>query len=84
VFDRVVALAYSEHDDQKYIIVFYDGEYTDKKELKEACDNNLPYYMVPKEFHYLESLPVNKNGKIDKRKLVDWRRLVYGKNESEM
>lgn len=82
--DRAVALAYSEHDDQKYIIVFYDGEYTDKKELKEACDNNLPYYMVPKEFHYLESLPVNKNGKIDKRKLVDWRRLVYGKNESEM
>jgi amino acid adenylation domain-containing protein len=81
--DRVVALAYSDYNDQKYIIAFYDGKQVDKNELKKACNNNLPYYMVPKEFHYLEVLPINKNGKIDKVKLTDWRRTTYGKNDTK-
>jgi acyl-coenzyme A synthetase/AMP-(fatty) acid ligase len=80
--DRAVALAYSDYNDQKHIIAFYDGKQLDKNELKKACNNNLPYYMVPKEFHYLEALPINKNGKIDKVKLVDWRNSSYGKNEN--
>jgi len=81
--DRAVALAYSDYNDQKYIIAFYDGKQLDKNELKKACNNNLPYYMVPKEFHFLETLPINKNGKIDKGKLADWRRSTHGKNENK-
>ena len=71
-----------DYNDQKYIIAFYDGKQCDKNKLNNACKNNLPYYMVPKEFHYLETLPTNKNGKIDKGKLLDWRKSVYGKNEN--
>jgi amino acid adenylation domain-containing protein len=80
---RAVALAYSDYNDQKYIIAFYEGKQLDKNELKNACSNNLPYYMVPKEFHYMEVLPINKNGKIDKENLADWRRSTYGKNEKK-
>jgi amino acid adenylation domain-containing protein len=80
---RAVALAYSDYNDQKYIIAFYEGKQLDTNELKNACSNNLPYYMVPKEFHYMEVLPINKNGKIDKENLADWRRSTYGKNENK-
>ncbi len=80
---RVVALAYSDFNAQEYIIVFYDGKLLDKKNLISACEKNLPSYMVPREFHFMDSLPVNNNGKIDKSKLIDWRRQVYKKHESK-
>jgi|TARA_B100000315_G_scaffold1158_1_gene1062 amino acid adenylation domain-containing protein len=82
--DRVVALGYSEDAEQDYIIIFYDGKCIDRNILKSACVANLPSYMVPKEFHYIDSLPVNQNGKIDKRKLADWRRSMHRKDRDKV
>ena len=37
--------------------------------LKSQLDNLLPHYMVPSRFVYLESFPLNANGKIDRKSL---------------
>ena len=39
----------------------------DLKKLEEYCRENLSSYKIPKEFHFVESLPRNASGKILKR-----------------
>lgn len=50
------------------IILVYSGDIT-KKEIVLALSNLVPKYMWPNEFHQLERLPMNLNGKIDRPKL---------------
>ena len=42
-------------------------ENIDLKQLEEYCRENLSSYKIPKEFHFVESLPRNASGKILKR-----------------
>ena len=37
--------------------------------LKNRLREILPDYMIPKKWHILDTLPMNANGKIDKKKL---------------
>ena len=59
-----VACVYSEEKD--LIVCYYSGsleEKTVKKELKER----LPFYMVPQKIIKMDALPMNANGKIDRK-----------------
>lgn len=47
---------------------FYMGE-TDDKTLHTALAKVLPVFMIPGKLHHLESLPLTKNGKIDRKAL---------------
>lgn len=40
------------------------------KNLKEKLLKAIPNYMVPKKFVYLDSLPLNMNGKVDRKRLA--------------
>lgn len=40
------------------------------KRIKHALSGVLPSYMVPKKFIYLEQLPLNANGKVDRKRLA--------------
>jgi len=40
------------------------------RQLKGQLAQSLPSYMVPTQFKYLEALPVNDNGKVDRKALV--------------
>ncbi len=40
-----------------------------ERELRDLCVNNLAAYKVPRKFVYLEDLPMNATGKIDKKQL---------------
>lgn len=51
------------------ITAFYIGRETDKKELVTLLKISLPVYMIPSDFIYIDSFPLTKNGKIDKRAL---------------
>ena len=53
----------------KAFVVLDDGYDTDyvKSELKKL----IPLYMVPKSFVQLDSLPMNANGKTDRKKLME-------------
>ncbi|MCR5627069.1 MAG: amino acid adenylation domain-containing protein, partial [Lachnospiraceae bacterium] len=65
--DRVVCIY--DHEKKK-IKMFYTGE-ADKKELMKELRVLLPPYMMPNSVTPLEEMPLNKNGKIDRRALND-------------
>lgn len=54
--------------DKNKIVACYSGS-ADKTEIISALKANLPKYMIPNIFLPLESLPLNKNGKIDRQAL---------------
>ena len=56
--------------DKKRILLFYTGE-RDKKELSKALRTILPPFMIPNTLIPLAEMPMNKNGKIDRKKLLE-------------
>lgn len=66
--DTVFESAVIYIDNEKYrskIIAFVKSE-TPEKELKENLKKKLPLYMIPDAYHYVEALPKNQNGKINR------------------
>lgn len=53
------------------ITAFYTGKETEKKEIITMLKTTLPVYMVPSDFTHIEEFPLTKNGKIDKRILIE-------------
>ncbi|RJR34380.1 MAG: amino acid adenylation domain-containing protein [Desulfobacteraceae bacterium] len=58
------------HGGRKEILLLYEGpRELPVSDLRRSLSNLLPGYMVPRKFRYLERLPVNQNGKIDRSML---------------
>lgn len=60
------------HDGQTIITAYYVSEHTqdiDEDTLKESLAASLPGYMIPAYFIKLDRLPVNANGKLDRKSL---------------
>jgi amino acid adenylation domain-containing protein len=51
--------------------VFLEDRSSNRTDLKERVARRLPSYMVPKEFHFVSQLPLNPNGKYDRKALID-------------
>ncbi len=49
---------------------------TDTSDLKEFLQSRVPHYMVPAVFMVLEAMPLNRNGKINRRALPKPQRVV--------
>ena len=64
VSDAVVLL----RDDQ--LIAFATPKNSDRAALREFLKERLPPYMVPSTFVFLDKLPLNANGKIDRQALA--------------
>ena len=71
--EQVVSMASpAANGSYEAIAAFLPVEARDKENaLLEACRRQLPEYMVPRKFFYLDPMPLNANGKIDRRKLAD-------------
>ena len=56
------------------LVVFLEGSsgQINEQDLLSFCRNELPWYMVPQRFVVIERLPLNENGKIDRKKLNDF------------
>lgn len=52
------------------ITAFYTGRAAEKKDIVSVLKAALPAYMIPSDFIFTESLPLTKNGKIDKKALA--------------
>lgn len=52
------------------IVLFLDKDMS-KDEVKEKLQNMIPEYMIPGKVHYMETFPLNANGKIDRVKLKE-------------
>lgn len=53
------------------ILFFYDGTETDRKTISSSLSQQLPRYMLPSRYVYLDSLPRNASGKIDRKFLQE-------------
>lgn len=51
--------------------------------LREFCGRQLPDYMVPEQFHPIDRLPLNPNGKVDRARLHFLIPALPGKEGSE-
>ena len=42
-----------------------------QKHIKEQLKQYVPDYMVPKKFEFVDMIPVNANGKVDRKSLQE-------------
>jgi len=58
------------NQERQEITLFYEGpQELPLRELRTALKQLLPEYMVPRKIHFLTALPLNPNGKIDRKAL---------------
>ena len=55
--------------ERKRIVLFYEGEKYEQKELLDRLSQLIPEYMLPGRIMYLDRMPRNANGKIDRTAL---------------
>ena len=58
------------HEEKQKLYCFYIGD-VDKKTISEELKKVLPVYMVPGIFRSVLEFPLNKNGKIDRKLLLE-------------
>lgn len=51
------------------ILMFYEGR-EDKKQIQKLLRDMLPAFMLPNRYVFMEHLPLTKNGKIDRKRLM--------------
>lgn len=60
------------YDKEKQMILFlYTGTLAEKRKLSKALSGRIPRYMMPNKYIYLDSMPRNANGKIDRKRLKE-------------
>lgn len=57
------------YDEQKHKIVAYITDEIENDYIQTECKKLLPDYMIPNKIIYIEQLPLNANGKVDRLKL---------------
>jgi len=71
--DSVAAIAWPvEHGSARGIIAFVSGRNgANDSALREQIKKRLPSYMIPSAIHHIESIPLNTNGKINRKELAE-------------
>ncbi|CAF1193693.1 unnamed protein product [Adineta steineri] len=52
-----------------YLVAYVQSSDINEQELREHCQSHLPPHMIPSIFIILEKLPLNPNGKVDRKRL---------------
>jgi amino acid adenylation domain-containing protein len=70
--DSVAAVAWPmDHGSANGIVAFVSGQAgVDHPDVSARIKSRLPSYMVPSTIHHLDSLPLNSNGKVNRKELV--------------
>ena len=55
-----------------YLLAAIAGEEMDKTNILNGCASILPDYMVPKDIVFLHNFPLNNNGKVDRKAIIDY------------
>src|SRR5262249_49737678 len=70
----VVAIVDTSEAGSHFIVLFIESDTDLKHGLKEHLKRQLPDYMIPKEIVTTRLFPLNSNGKIDRKALMNQRR----------
>ncbi len=85
---EVAVIARDAGNGDKYLCAYIvkDKE-IDNKYLRQNLSENLPDYMIPSHFVFLDSIPLTSNGKIDRRSLpapdIPAKKYIAPRNETE-
>ncbi|CAF1337734.1 unnamed protein product [Adineta steineri] len=52
-----------------YLVAYVQSSDINEQELREQCQSHLPPHMIPSFFIILDKLPLNQNGKLDRKQL---------------
>ncbi|CAF1139561.1 unnamed protein product [Adineta steineri] len=52
-----------------YLVAYVQSSHINEEQLRQHCQSHLPPHMIPSIFIILEKLPLNPNGKIDRKHL---------------
>ncbi|CAF1420124.1 unnamed protein product [Adineta steineri] len=55
--------------DNDRLVAYVQSSSIDDKQLRQHCQSHLPPHMVPSIFIIMEQLPLNSNGKVDRKRL---------------
>src|ERR1700676_4213725 len=67
-FDGVVAVGWPKTDSGfGGVEVFIEGQESALEKLRASVARDLPEYMVPRRFHFMDRLPRNANNKYDRK-----------------
>ncbi len=64
-----VAVIIKHNNGQDVIVAFCCGDESATNEIIKYCENKLPQYMVPSKFYFVEKMPLNQSGKLDRKAL---------------
>ena len=70
---EAVCVAVGDGPDERTIEAFVvpEAQPLDVSQIRRHCLTEIPRYMVPDRFHVIDSLPLTRNGKVDRRSLVE-------------
>ncbi len=71
VKECAVIAKYNEQKTVKLIKAFVVGENISISYLQKELTKKIPNYMMPKTIQIIEKMPINANGKIDRKALID-------------
>ncbi|CAF4133559.1 unnamed protein product [Adineta steineri] len=52
-----------------HLIAYVQSSHINEEQLRQHCQSHLPPHMIPSMFIILEKLPLNQNGKVDRKQL---------------
>ncbi|UPK71696.1 non-ribosomal peptide synthetase [Chitinophaga filiformis] len=64
-----VELILHEQEDEQTLLCYYSGQHWDSEALRRELANELPASHLPGHYIWMESFPLNLNGKVDRKKL---------------
>ena len=64
-----VAVIIKENNGQDALVAFCCGNEDALLQVVDYCETKLPHYMVPSKFQFIEKLPLNQSGKLDRKAL---------------
>lgn len=74
---QVAAVAKKNGVDILEIHLFLENYIGDENSFKEVLKSKLPYYMIPEKIIVMQKFPLNVNGKIDRKELLNFSQGIY-------
>lgn len=66
-----ILLDKEENNSTLIAFVIIDNSIIDEEVFRNTLVKKLPHYMIPNQFEFLDEFPLNTNGKIDRKKLLE-------------